>query len=96
MSFRSAKPIVLCLSPLVAPRIQRCDTRHVTNREFIRRAREYARKPGQSVRFDPTHGKGSHGRVYVGCRFTTVRRGELKKGVLAAMLHQLNTDRREF
>ena len=68
----------------------------MTSREFIRRAREYARKPGQSFRFDPTHGKGSHGRVHVGARFTTVRRGELKKGVLAAMLRQSNIDRREF
>ena len=28
--------------------------------------------------------------------FTTVRRGELKKGILAAMLRQLNIDSREF
>jgi hypothetical protein len=32
----------------------------------------------------------------VGERFTTVQRGELKPGVLAAMLRQLNIDRREF
>ena len=68
----------------------------MTSREFIRRARAYARKTGRPFRFDPTHGKGSHGRVYVGFKFTTVRRGELKKGVLAAMLRQLNIDRREF
>ena len=42
------------------------------------------------------HGKGSHGRVYVGSMFTTVKRGELKKGILAAMLRQLNINRREF
>ena len=68
----------------------------MTSREFISRAREYARRTGQSFRFDPTHGKGSHGRVYVGSRFTTVQRGELKKGMLAAMLRQLDIDRREF
>ena len=68
----------------------------MTSREFIRRARDYARKTGLSFRFDPTRGKGSHGRVYVGERFTTVQRGELKPGVLAAMLRQLNIDRREF
>ena len=68
----------------------------MTSREFIRRAREHARKTGQSFHFDPTHGKGSHGRVYVGARFATVQRGELGKGVLAAMLRQLNIDRREF
>jgi hypothetical protein len=68
----------------------------LTSREFIRRARDYARRTGKSFRFDPTHGKGSHGRVYVGARFTTVQRGELKKGVLAAMLRQLEIDREEF
>ena len=41
-------------------------------------------------------GKGSHSRVYVGARFTTVQRGELKTGILAAMLRQLNIDRGEF
>ena len=45
---------------------------------------------------NPTHGKGSHGRVYIGLRFTTLQRGELEKGVLAAMLRQLNINRREF
>ena len=68
----------------------------MTSREFIRRARDYARKAGQSFRFDPTHGKGSHSRVYVGARFTTVQRGELTRGILAAMLRQLSIDRREF
>lgn len=68
----------------------------MTSREFTRRARDYARRTGQFFRFDPSHGKGSHGRVYVGTRFTTVQRGELKAGVLSAMLRQLNIDRREF
>ena len=68
----------------------------MTSREFIRRARAYARNTGQSFRFDPTHGKGSHGRVYIGSRFTTVQRGELKRGMLAAMLRQLNIGRKEF
>jgi len=64
--------------------------------EFIRRARHYARSRGHEFRFDPGHGKGSHGRLHIGSRFTTVRRGELSKGILAAMLRQLDIDRREF
>ena len=51
---------------------------------------------GQDFQYDPGHGKGSHGRVYVGSRFTTVQQGELGRGVLAAMLRQLGIDRREF
>ena len=68
----------------------------MTSREFIRRATAYARRTGQFFRFDSAHGKGSHGRVYVGTRFTTVQRGELKAGVLAAMLRQLEIARKEF
>ena len=66
------------------------------SREFIRRARAYARRNGKSFAYDSARGRGSHGRLYVGSRFTTVRRGELGKGLLAAMLRQLDIDRREF
>lgn len=66
------------------------------SREFIRRARSYARKTEQEFRFDPTRGKGSHGRLYIGTHFTTVKQGELSKGILAAMLRQLGIDRKEF
>ena len=68
----------------------------MNSREFIRRARRYAGKTGQAFRFDPVHGKGSHGRLHIGSRFTTVQRGELSRGMLAAMLRQLDIDREEF
>ncbi len=68
----------------------------MTSREFIRRARRYARTSGQAFRFDPAHGKGSHGRLYVGPRFTTVKQGELSRGLVAAMLRQLNINRKDF
>ena len=73
-----------------------CDAIVVTGREFIRRAGAHARNTGQDFQYDPGHGKGSHGRVYVGSRFTTVQQGELGRGVLAAMLRQLGIDRKEF
>ncbi len=68
----------------------------MTSREFIRRARRYARQTGQTFSFDPAHGKGSHGRLYVGSRFTTVKQGELSRGLVAAMLRQLDIDREDF
>ena len=68
----------------------------MNSREFIRRARSYARKTELEFRFDPTRGKGSHGRLYIGSRFTTVKQGELSKGILAAMLRQPGIDRKEF
>ena len=45
----------------------------MTAAEFIRRARRYARSNGLDYRFEPARGKGSHGRLWVGDRFTTVR-----------------------
>lgn len=47
---------------------------------------------GLTFRFDPSVGKGSHGRVHIGGRFTTVPR----KGLLAAMLKDLGMDREAF
>ena len=64
--------------------------------EFIRRAKRYARKTGQTFRFDPGHGKGSHGRIHLGNHLTTVPRKEIGTGLLAAMLKDLNIDKREF
>ena len=64
--------------------------------EFVRRAKRYARKFGLTFRFDRSVGKGSHGRLHIGGRFTTVPRRELGKGLLAAMLKDLGMDREAF
>lgn len=64
--------------------------------EFIKRAKRYAKKNGIECRFEAGSGKGSHGRLYVGGRFTTVKRSEISKGLLSAMLTQLKIDRRKF
>ncbi len=77
-------------------RTLKCDTLLMTSREFIRRTRACARRTGQSFRFDKAHGMDSHGRVYVAARYTAVKRGELRAGMLAAMLRQLEIARREF
>ncbi|HVR98861.1 MAG TPA: type II toxin-antitoxin system HicA family toxin [Thermoanaerobaculia bacterium] len=44
-----------------------------------------------TVEFQPERGKGSHGTLYFGARFTMVRnlKEELKTGTLHAMLKQL-------
>ena len=60
--------------------------------EFVRRAKRYARKFGLTFRFDPSVGKGSHGRLHIGGRFTTVPR----KRLLTAMLKDLGMDREAF
>ena len=65
-------------------------------REFVRRARRYARKKGLDFHHNPGRGKGSHGELYLGGRRTIVKAGELSKGLLTAMLKQLDINREEF
>ena len=66
----------------------------VNGREFIKRVRRLARRNGIAVRFDRTRGKGSHGTLYFGDRFTVVkdRRKPLKTGTLHGMCKQLGID----
>ena len=65
-------------------------------REFVRRARRYARKKGLDFQHNPGRGKGSHGELYLGGRRTIVKAGTLSKGLLTAMLKQLEINREEF
>lgn len=70
----------------------------MTGDEFVRRVRRLGRRRGVIVRFEKRAGKGSHGRLYFGTRFTTVkdRRKEISAGLLAAMLRQLDLDREDL
>jgi mRNA interferase HicA len=63
--------------------------------EFIRRVRKIGRKQDIKVRFEPRPGKGSHGRLYYGDQFTTVkdRKKEIGPGLLAKMLRDLGLNR---
>jgi mRNA interferase HicA len=63
----------------------------MTGAEFERRIKKLGRMQGVSVSFDRSHGKGSHGRLYYGDRFTTLkdRKKEIGPGLLKAMLAQL-------
>ena len=66
-------------------------------RDRIRQARQTLRPEARpALPFDPGVGKGSHGRLHVGGRFTTVPRKELGKGLLAAMLKDLGIDGEAF
>lgn len=63
----------------------------MTGMEFLDRVTDYARRHNLTIRFDPTHGKGSHGRLYLGNRYTAVkdRRKEIGKGLLSKMCRDL-------
>ena len=74
------------------------DLHFMTGNEFIRRVRRLGRKNGINVEFVARRGKGSHGTLYYGSRFTIVRnlKDELKKGTLHAMLNQLGLTQRDL
>jgi len=61
--------------------------------EFIKRLNRHGKRRGVAVRYE-AHGKGSHGRIYFGERFATLkdRKKEIGKGLLKAMCNQLGID----
>ena len=63
----------------------------MTGNEFIRKVKKLGHKNGIPVQFIARRGKGSHGTLLYGSRFTVVRnpKDELKKGTLHAMIDQL-------
>jgi len=70
----------------------------MTGHEFEARVRKLGRTRGVIVSFDSGRGKGSHGRLYFGSRFTTLkdRRKEIGPGLLGAMLHQLGLTKKDL
>jgi mRNA interferase HicA len=61
----------------------------VKGSEFVRKVRQLAKQRGVASSWEPRLGKGSHGRLLFGDRFTTVKHGEIGPGLLADMLKQL-------
>jgi mRNA interferase HicA len=61
----------------------------VTGNELLRRL---SNERGVAVRLNEERGKGSHGTLYFGDRFTVLkdRRAEIAPGLLHAMLRQLD------
>jgi hypothetical protein len=68
----------------------------VNGRQFVRRARTWARANGLEFRLDASRGKGGHQMLRVGERATTVKTSEIGPGLLAAMLAQLGIPKDEF
>ena len=70
----------------------------MTGGELVRRVRRLGRLRCVSVRLDRRRGKGSHGRLYYGSRFTTIkdRKKELSAGLLAKMLAQLGLSKEDI
>ncbi len=67
------------------------------NREqFLRRIRRYARGEGLVYRFEPRRGRGSHGKLTIGDYSTIVPDKEIRPGLLASLLKDLNIERGDF
>ncbi|MBF8272339.1 MAG: hypothetical protein HW380_1444, partial [Magnetococcales bacterium] len=75
-----------------------CDYGLMNGNELIRKLRKYAKDQGGDFRFISGHGKGSHGRIYLGQYFTTIknRQKEIQPGLLSAMLKQLGLTRQDI
>jgi mRNA interferase HicA len=70
----------------------------VRGSEFERRVRRLARSRQVSCQFVADKGKGSHGRLYLGDEFTTLkdRKKEIGRDLLARMCADLKIDPREL
>ncbi len=75
-----------------------CDVLRGTGNEFEKRVKRLGRLRGVPVSFAPGHGKGSHGRLQFGDRFTTLkdRKKEIGPGLLKAMLEQLGLSKSDI
>jgi hypothetical protein len=63
----------------------------VKGSEFLRKLRHLSRNRGIRFAYDPSPGKGSHGRVWLGAASTLIKdpKKELGKGLLRAMCKDL-------
>ena len=68
----------------------------MTHKQFLKKARRYARKNRVDFILDTGSEKGSHVKLTVSNRFTYVMYGEITPPALAAMFRQLGIARKEF
>jgi hypothetical protein len=67
--------------------------------ELLRKLKRFARKKKMVFEFDPSAGKGGHGEIRLGAKYTmlrSARQKEIPKGTLQAMLSQLGIDPRDI
>jgi hypothetical protein len=74
------------------------DDNIVKGAEFERRLRRLARRRKVTCEFVADKGKGSHGRLYIGEEFTTLkdRKKEIGRDLMAKMCRDLKIDPREL
>jgi mRNA interferase HicA len=90
--FREHNPLIL--GNLKNGRL--CPILGVKSTAFMRRVRRYARRHDPVFHYDARKGKGSHGRLFLGDRLTTVKHGTISPGLARKMLKDLGIDPKEF
>jgi mRNA interferase HicA len=70
----------------------------MTGSELLRRLRRLAKRKQLMFVYEGRPGKGGHGRIYVGDRFTTIPAltHEIAPGLLAKILRDLGLTRRDL
>jgi mRNA interferase HicA len=70
----------------------------MTGNELLRRLRRLAKQRDVTFFYEGRPGKGGHGRIYVGDRFTTIPAlsHEIGPGLLTKILHDLGLTRRDL
>ncbi len=66
--------------------------------QLLKRIRKLGKATGTKVGYDDKPGKGNHGRLYYGSRFTTIKalKKEIGTGLLNKMLKDLGVDKRDL
>jgi len=84
--------------PPLDDRTELSETGGAKGGEFERRVQGLARRKKVACLFVEDKGKGSHGRLYFGDDFTTLkdRKKEIGRGLLAKMCRDLNIDPHEL
>ncbi|MFO1152533.1 MAG: hypothetical protein U1E42_02545 [Rhodospirillales bacterium] len=65
----------------------------MTRQKFLAKLRRFCRSSGQTLLIEPARGKGSHARVTVDGKTTTVKSGELTPAYVQLLLKQLGLPR---
>jgi hypothetical protein len=70
----------------------------MTGHELLRKLRRLANQRDLAVLYEARHGKGGHGRIYLGNRFTTIPAltHEIGPGLLTKILRDLGLTRRDL
>jgi mRNA interferase HicA len=70
----------------------------MTGNELLRRLRRLARQRRLTFLYEGRPGKGGHGRIYMGDRFTTIPAltHEIAPGLLSKILRDLDLSRRDL